>query len=229
MAAAKNYIPYQDSKLVEFASNYDSIITAAPTVVGLTAPQTLANHNLTLDFIAKNATAVNPATRNKGSIIAKNESRKALVASIRFLTKIIQAYPGTTDQMRADLGITVPDSEISPINPPDFAPTINVLSVVGHTIKVKLTEGNSTRRGLPVNVTGASIFTHVGENAPQNINDWKFEGLVSRHIAEVEISSDVPAGSKIWLTGFFFNNRKQSGPGASPIATYIGGGMSLAA
>ena len=79
-------------------------------------------------------------------------------------------------------------------------------------------------------VYGASLFSFVGTAAPSDIGQWKFEGNTGRTRRVVEFDNTVAAGARVWLTAFWFNGRKQSGPAATPVSTNVqGGGVSLAA
>ncbi len=46
---------------------------------------------------------------------------------------------------------------------------------------------------------------------------------------DVQIPASVTAGSKVWLTAFWFNARKQSSPAALPESTRVSDGMAQAA
>ena len=53
--------------------------------------------------------------------------------------------------------------------------------------------------------------------------------LAGKPIVDVTFPGTTPAGSKVWFTAFWFNNRKQDGPAATPIGINIPGGSAMAA
>ena len=107
---------------------------------------------------------------------------------------------------------------------------IDILSVRGNTVSLRLHEGgDSTRRGKPVGVNGAALYSFVGAVPPTDERDWTFEGLTSRVKADITFPGGVPPGSQVWFTAFWFNQRKQNGPAATPVTTNLQGGMAMAA
>lgn len=142
----------------------------------------------------------------------------------------MQANPSVTGQQKSSLGLTVRDVEPTPINPPADAPTLDVLSAVGRSVKVRLHDSaNPTRRGKPAGVAGASLFTCVGATPPADISGWTFQGNTSRTTADVQFPAEVPAGATVWLTAFWFNPRAQNGPTCAPVSTNLPGGGAVAA
>jgi hypothetical protein len=140
----------------------------------------------------------------------------------------IQASPAVTDAQKVQLGITVRKTTPSPVPPPSTAPTLTVAAVAGRTASVRLGDAqNPHRRGKPAGVAGASVFSFVGAVAPADLNAWKFEGNVGRPEIDITFPSTLAAGTTVWLTAFWFNNRKQSGPACDPVSANLpGGGVS---
>src|SRR5436305_1592929 len=61
--------------------------------------------------------------------------------------------------------------------------------------------------------------------APADISLWKFEGNVGQ-VKKIDVifSNTLAGGSKVWLTAFWFNGRKQSGPLSNPFGVALPGG-----
>jgi len=224
-----DFLPSKDALLLSWSANFSTKITATPTAYGLVAAQATAYAALNTTYSTTYATAINPATRTKGTILAKNDARIPLRASARNLARIIQAFPTLTNTQRADLGITVRDVTPSPINPPTESPVMEVVSANGRALTLKLRSVDSERRGKPPGVHGASLFSYVGATPPADISAWKFEGSTTRTSFVMEFAPTVPAGSQVWLTAFWFNPRSESGPACMPISAFIAGGVVAAA
>ncbi len=222
---SRNFIPSKDADLINWSAGFSSKITATPTAFGLTAPQATAYAALDTAFAGAYATAVDPATRTRGTIAAKDAARIPLVAQARELARIINAFPSITNQQRIDLGLNPREGEMTPVNPPTESPVLEIVSAMGRTLKVKLRSVNSERRGKPEGVDGATLFSFVGEAPPADISSWKFEGSTTRTLFDVEFPPTVAAGAQVWLTAFWFNPRSQSGPACQPINAYIAGGV----
>lgn len=123
------------------------------------------------------------------------------------------------------------DNRPTPIPAPTIAPDLDVVSVVGRTVRVRLhATTTGSRRGRPPGVAGASVFSHVGPEPSANVADWRFVGNTTRPTFDVEFDDDVAPGAQVWLTAFWYNPRAQSGPSAAPVTTHVQyGGISVAA
>lgn len=223
-------MPTTDSGVLNWSANFSSGIAGNPAALGLTPDEATAYAALQSDYATKYAAATDPATRGSATVLAKNTAKKALVAESRKLAMAVTNHPGVTDQQRHDLGLTVRDKELTPVPAPEAPPVLDVVSVHGHTFKLRLHNGESVRRAKPAGVQGATIFSHVGDAPPQDLAAWKFEGSTTKTSVDVIMPGEVAPGSKVWLTAFWFNRKSQSGPACTPVSTHVGfGGLSKAA
>jgi hypothetical protein len=219
--------PSREADLVTFVGNFGSKISATPTAYGLTATQATAFGALKTAFISAYNVAQDDATRSPMNVSLKNVAKANLVANIRLLAGIVQRFPGTTNAIRLDLGL--PQRFMpAPIPPPSSSPLIEIKSVKGRTVTIKLINTQEpTRRAKPAGTIGASIFSHVGETVPADINDWTFQGSTGRQTVSIQFPSDTAPGAKVWITAFWFNPRKEAGDACDPISTNLpGGGVS---
>jgi hypothetical protein len=103
---------------------------------------------------------------------------------------------------------------------------VDIKSVSGRTIKVRVHSSTSTRRGKPAGVAGANVYSHVGPTPPPSLNDWTLEGHANRPSAvEIALPADVPGGSMVWICANWYNPRGQAGPTSAPVSTNIPGGV----
>jgi hypothetical protein len=225
--------PKKDADLLSWAGNFSGLINTAPTTYGLTAAQATAFRDLFLDYQAAYSTAINPNTNSKANVGIKNNAKHTLLNATNGaweLVDIVQAFPGTTNDMREQLGLRYVDTPPTPIPAPAVAPDLSVVSSFARTIKVRLRDQeNPDRRGKPNGVQGATVLYHVGETAPAEPSQWIFAMNTSRTVFDVDIPASVTAGSKVWLTAFWFNNRKEASPAATPESVRISEGLAQAA
>jgi len=233
MAATTDYLPAREADLLQWSTNFDTRINAGALNYGLTVPQAAAYTVLHDAFAAAYATANEPITRTPAAITTKNTAKNALirgVGGIRELAAIVQAFPGTTDTERVELGLNVRDTEPTPIPPPSVAPGLSVSLVTGRTVKVRVFDALvPSSRSKPEGVLGASVYSYVGETAPVDIDSWKYEGSTTRTTIDVEFPATVANGSRVWLTAYWTNPRLESGPPCQPVSTNIAGGLAQAA
>jgi hypothetical protein len=225
--------PSREADLLAWSANFDQFITATPEAFGLTAAQATAYAALHAAFAAAYEVAIEPSTNSKSAINAKNVAKESLVngpGGARQLVAIVQAFPGTTDPMRTDLGLKVRDYEPTPAPVPALAPNLSIVSSVGRTVAIRLRDAsNSRNRGKPEGVQGAAVLTHVGETPPADPQQWALAFNTSLTSCDVVFPMSVPAGSKVWITSFWFNARKQSGPAAAAQTAVISDGLAQAA
>ncbi len=103
-----SYLPTKDAALGQWTTHFAAQLATLTTAVGITSAQsaTLNTANATWTNALSVATA--ELTRSRPTVVAKNLARANVLAVVRQLVGIIQKYPGTTDTMRSQLGITVP-------------------------------------------------------------------------------------------------------------------------
>jgi hypothetical protein len=213
-----------------FSLNFSTKITASPVTYGLVAGQATVYAALHAAYSAAYTAAVDPSTRTRSAIATKNNARSALKTNARLLAKVVEATATVTDAEKIDLGLNV-RAQPSPIPAPSTAPALEIVSVIGLTVKIKLHDTSSdVRRGRPPGVQGASVFSFVGAASPADIAAWKFEGSTGRTTIDIAFDSSVAAGTKVWLTAFWCNAKLQSGPACAPVSANLpGGSVSMAA
>ena len=225
-----DFLPRRDAELLLWSNRFNAYIAALvdPSVIALSAAQVTAYAALNTAF--DDAMTALEAVNSTSNVVTKNTARSALKANARALSRIIQACPDTTDTQRTDMGLSIPDSLPTPRPIPAYAPAIELLDIVGHTVKLRARDPmNPDRRGKPENVAGVRLWSYVGASAPASLDSWKIQGNSTRAMFEVAISASVPAGSMIWLTAQYFNARQEPGPAGEPMSLTIGGGVSMAA
>ncbi|MCC7349428.1 MAG: hypothetical protein IT446_02570 [Phycisphaerales bacterium] len=217
-----SYLPGTDAGLADWALNFDTKITAAPGTYGLTALQAGVYGGLRTAYATALATATNPTTRGGSTIFAKNQAKKSLISASRELAAIVQAFPGTTDQMRYDLQLTVRKTPPSPVPVTSEVPLIDLKKVSGYTASIRL-HAAGNRRGKPVNVAGAGVYGYVGPNAPTSEQQWTLLMNTTETSVDVTFGQQPAPGSTVWLTARWYNPKIEYGPAAEPVGTNLPG------
>lgn len=182
-------------------------------------------------FAAAYAAAKNPSTNSKVAISAKNDAKKALKAEARKLARTVQAAPGITNAQRGELGLTVPDSHLTPVTRPSDPPILAVLPSIGRTVRIRLHDKSSPDRlGRPLGAAGAVIMSYTGQteedSVPANMANWTFRGIATRRYFDVNFDADVPAGALVWIAAMWFNARGQLSPLSIAQSVRVGDGVS---
>lgn len=219
---AKDYIPRRDDDFLQWAMNMRNLITTSPETFGLTLAQADHYADLYEAFAAAYRTAIEPSTRTKPSVNAKNEARRTLEREARRLARLIQATTSVTDAQKAELGLTVRNSNATPVARPLEPPVVFVKLRFGSTVRVTLRSRNTTRKGKPEGVAGAMLFSYIGDYPPATLDGWRLEGQTTRPQTDMTFSGDeIVPGAKVWVTTYWYNPRGEAGPAAEPKSTFV--------
>ena len=228
-------IPTKDSALVDWSTNANARLTASPAAYGTTAAVATEYDGLHDAFVTSynNVVAAREAGTRSSSLCAlKDAAKAALLGFARPLYKQIQASTAVTAAAKIELGVVVPNPEPTPQPVPNFAPQLTVVSVNGRLAKIRLGDpAHPTRKRMPAGCDGATVMSFVGPEAPENPAGYKYEGSTSRTTVDILFPETVAPGTQVWLTAFFFNERKQNGPACAAVGAVInyGGTMPMAA
>jgi hypothetical protein len=226
---ARNFYFGKDADIVAGSANFSTLITASPTTYNLVAAQATAFAALNTALQSAYTASINPETRTPVTVGAKRIAAANMRANAVLLSKIIYSTATVNDSQLTALGL-LPRASRTPVPAPGNPPGIDIVSSTGNTVKIRLHDStSSSRRGKPLGVSGASVFSFVGAVAPTDQAGWNFEGNTSRTVVDVTFPSGTAAGAKVWFTAFWFNPRKQSGPAAAAVGTNIPGGAAMAA
>ena len=220
------FLPRKDADLLAWSQNFHSVLAAGPGSFGVTEGDVTLLNTKRNDFVAK-MELVEPTVRNKASTALKNESRENLVSYIKSLALQIYGHIGITDAQLIELGLTVRKNP-TPSPVPEFAPLINVTSVSGTVAIILLRDSQQpSKRGRPARVAGANVFKFVGENPPENFNQWEFAGPVNKTRFELDLGATLAPATRVWITACWVNPKSQTGPLSDPIFAYTQAGGTM--
>lgn len=233
MADSTNYLPTREPELVTWANNLQAKISATPAKFGVDASIATAFTALHSAWNSAYQTAKDPDTNSKSNTAAKNMAKDAMINGdngIRAIAKLVQAKPGITAEALTELGLTVRDNEPSPIPVPTVAPGLDIVSVNGRTVTVRVHDAATpTSRAKPAGVKGVGVVTFVGAEPPETIEAWKYEGSTTKNVIDIDFPLTVEPGSVVWLSAYWQNAKFQAGPPCDPLQTRIQYGLAAAA
>lgn len=217
-------IPTQDPRLAAWSTNWETRVSASPTTFNLTAAQATAYTALHDAFIEAYDAVSTPGARSKSLVAAKDTAKLELLKYGRELYAYVQASLSVSNADKELVGVTVRKTVLTPVGPPTGAPVVEVMSRLGTSVTLKLHDGTGSRRGRPIGVSGASVFSHVGPNPPVNVEDWVFQGNSTKTRVTAVFPPETPAGTVVYFTAFWYSPTAQSGPGCQPVSAVIAGG-----
>src|SRR5439155_10066111 len=107
-----------------------------------------------------------PGTDSSTAAKVKDSARIALEKATRPLVLTIKGQRSMSDAMLIAAGLRPRTPRRRHVAPPDHAPIVQIGKVAGKTVHVVLLDATSTRRGKPRDVTGATLFSYVGDDPP---------------------------------------------------------------
>lgn len=227
MSSSTNFVPSRESELVTWLKQLAAKVTLAPTQYGTTAAMATALQNAVDAFVESYEKANSNDTRTPAIVTLKNTNKDLAVVLARQVAGVIQKFPGTTDEMRRDLSITVAKPR-TPIAAPTQTPVVVVDSVIGRTVWLNIFQADGETRSMPEGVRSVMVYSYIGADpVPDGITKWQIQGLCTKTRCSLEFAASVPAGSKVWLTAAWLSPRDASGPACTPISVYLGGGPAV--
>lgn len=115
--ANKDYIPRKEGDIIPWTENFIAVANANIVILGLVAADITAVTTKKSDYSTKLNNSIAKQAEAKAAVEAKNSSKDQLVTNIRVLAKQIQARPGVPNNIKEQLGLTVPDPTPTPTLP----------------------------------------------------------------------------------------------------------------
>lgn len=160
------------------------------------------------------ATFRSPAAR-----YAKNEARKTLLRLIRAIAGAVKIT--ASEEQCARLGIPPRRRRKAPLLPrPSTAPRVIVRRVEGRTLHLLVCDQNG--KAKPHGVSAAAIFLVPGDTPPTGKADLGHPRHTTRRFIKLQLPTDLPPGTKVWLTARWSNPRHEVGPLCNPIELRAG-------
>ncbi len=217
------FLPRRGDELVRWTQNFDQLINADAEMYSLTPAQAAQYSVISAAFIQAFQIANSNDTRTPTSIIVKDQAEQRLRGYTRELAAIVRADKSVGDAQLVALGLN-PRRVSGPRVPrPASVPRVSVGNPVGRTVPLLLRDAESpSSKARPRGVSGAAIFTFVGEEQPASIDDWEFHDNVTRTNVKITFRENLPPGTKVWITAQWYSPTGKRGPGASPVCTHLG-------
>ena len=222
-SARTSYMPAKQAAQVGWSNTFANGIETIGAATCLSTVQIEQFGAVNADLQAAWAVVQNPATKTRATVSLKDDALKNMRAMAKKFVSIVQGS-NLSDAQKINLGVTVRSIHPRPRPAPDTAPFIKVLRTQGRTVLVELQQ-DSTLRGRPAGVHGATVFTHVGPTVPTSAGAWQFAATVTR----TNVTLPFPPGpaETAWITAMWTNAKGQSGPSAVPASASLPAGGAL--
>lgn len=216
-----DFLPSTDADLSPWLTNYVTLLTANPTDYGLLAGDATAVGALNDDYQAALTLRVDPSTNSSAAVADLHDKRVAVKALVRTQARVIRAYTSITSLLLSGIGLTVADTDPTPIPAPATKPVLAVERYESNQHVLRLRdESTPTSSKKADGAWAAEIFCKVGPGAPASIADCTYLGLASKRLF---IASQDPAdaGKTAYYLARWTTRRGLTGPVSSQLAATI--------
>jgi hypothetical protein len=221
----RDFYPRAERDIVKWTNNFSSRLIADPQRYTVTEGQAAAYAERQATFAAAHRAArARRAKSDTGVTVTKEMARVILEAETRKLVTQIRGAKGVCVDDKLKLGIRMLNGPKRRIKRPAIAPGIEVLDVDGRTVRVRLIDLEAAVIGAkPKGVAGAVVMYHVGAQPPTDPTDWRFERNTTTARFDLTFRGEIPAGETVWLTAYWYNPRRETGPSCEAVNTQLRG------
>jgi hypothetical protein len=168
-----SYIPPKNADLVNWVTNFDTLITANPATYGLVAGDATAIHNAVQPFLDAYALGggtyhdpVSPTTRTPVTVAAMQNAKTAMLAVIRPYAQQIAINPGVTSDDKIALGLNPRQNTPVPISAPTSYPGLQIIGAQPLNITLKYQDSAmGTGKAKAPGAIQLQIFAKTSETA----------------------------------------------------------------
>jgi hypothetical protein len=218
-----DYIPTRESVFHPWAKNLVSVSSGnySRWQIPNTDVSNLSTSFTTYD--AKYQTALNPATRTKPAVQAKNDAKKTFTGVLRKFTRRYLLYnPLVTNDDRDLLRLPIPDLTPTPVPPPKTWPngTVDTSVHQRHTVHVTDSVEVHPHGGLPSDAHGFETWCKVGGTMPASDEEFTYVNFSTTSSLTVNYPLD-KVGQTVWYRFRWVNERNQPGPWSETVSAVI--------
>jgi hypothetical protein len=216
-----SWIPLKDGDFETFTNNFKTLVASNPATYGLQNSDSTAITNAYNSWHTAYLAATNGSTRTHGTIATKNQQKANLLTVIRGYGATIRANKAVTVQAKHDLGVTVADTQPTPVPPPTTMPVLEITKIAtGYQEVLARDEGAGTSRARPHGSAGLLLYRAVGDTAANDPSTATFLTFVGRP----SVQSTFPGADRGKTATYFArwtNAKGEVGPWSQPVSGCI--------
>lgn len=126
MPAVAPYVPRTDAGVDSWASNFSTLLTAAPATYGQTSGTASAVATAYAAWHAAYLLVLSPSTKTASTVSAKDSQRVSLLATLRPVAQNISLNPAVSSGSKIAIGVNPRTSTPTPITPPTTYPILTI-------------------------------------------------------------------------------------------------------
>lgn len=217
-----SYLPSTQLGLDSWAANFASYISTNFAAVGLLTGQQAAYLLVQEAFSDALSVSNTPSSRTPVTVQATKDAEILLRSETQALVEQVQAFPGTTNEARESMAITVRLTTRTPVPVPTAVPVlaVHVLNPLETTLRIRTLGSDSNR--FPANVVGCNIYCKKGTTAPTSISECVFVGRATKRFF-TQFFEIADAGENCFYLAQYVTRTDLVGPSSALLSTTIVG------
>lgn len=220
------YIPPKDADFDAWLLNFTTLLTAAPTTYGLTAPDAVACAAAYSAWHPAYVTATTPETRTSPAVAQKDAERAAAEATVRPYAQRISKNEAVTPENKTAIGVNLPNTSPVPIPPPTTFPLVSLRNATPlvHVLQYQ-DSGLGTGKKKPFGALGMQVFRSVGTVAATDPAQASFDTQPTKSPFRSSFSAEqrgkVATYFARWVTRSGPGGAAQYGPWSDPVTAIV--------
>lgn len=176
-----SYIPARDADFDSWLLNFSTLLTAAPSTYGLTAPDAVVVAAAYSNWHPAYLLATDPATRTQPTVAQKDAERAAAEAVVRPYAQQISRNAAVTPENKSAIGVNLPNTSPVPVPAPTTFPQIGFRSAepLVHVLQYQ-DSGLGTGKKKPFGAIGCEIWRSVGVDAATDPSQCTYQGSYTK-------------------------------------------------
>ena len=223
----RNFYYGSDARVVAGSANFAALIGASAESFGLSPEQADRYQLLDARLQETYRAATTPETRTSVAVRAKDEAMRAVQRTAAGYAVQVAAQATVSDAQLIALGLQPRPTGVRRQMSSE-PPTVQVVSVVGRVVTIRIHARDTEGRRMADGAMGAIVWSYVGDEPPADARLYRMEGLAPRATYTIVFPNEVPSGATAFVSAGWVSRRGQRGRSCSPVRLTIQGGPVVA-
>lgn len=221
-----SYIPAKDADFDAWLLNFTTLLTAAPTTYGLTAPDAVICAAQYTAWHPAYIAATDPSTRTSVTVAAKDAARVTAEQVIRPYAQQISKNASVTPGDKTAIGVNLPNNSPVPIPAPTSFPILGFRSATPLQHLLQYQDSDlGTGKAKPFGAIGLELYRAIGTVPAVDPSQAEYYAQVTKSPCRVTFTAgDVGKTCTYfarWITRSGPGGVAQSGPWSAPLVAAI--------
>lgn len=218
---SSSYIPTREADMDNWINNFKTLIAANPTNYGLAAGDATSITTAYTNWHAAYLAAINPSTRTKPTVDAKNAQKAIVLGVVRSYAQTIQANHAVSDALKMGIGLHVRDVTPTPVPAPSTKPVLSIaLTDQGYMNLTAADEATPSKRARPTGSVGMLLYRAVAADSVNDPAQATFLTFVGKPAATSNFTS-ADRGKVATYFARWTNARGEVGPWSNAVSGAI--------